>query len=366
MDESSSLILIGVGGSGCAAARAIAENYGGTMRARLVDTDALTPAGALPFTLIGGSRLSGQGAGGAATKARAAFLDDPAILDAGLSGVKLAIVVTCLGGGTGGGATPEILKRLKSKGIASLVFATKPFPFEGEARISRANSDAGLVAQEADVSVILPMEDIALDTDDPARTLKDALDAATAALAKGVSLFWRLLEKPGYIKFDPERLRNILSDAGRARFAAVTASGEDRVSEILSRLESAASLQRGARGRVKTIFLGLLAGDDLRLSEIAKITQALAATFGAEASLELGTVNDEETFSGSLSLVTLLFEEGARSRAQTRSRQNRAVRSAGEIALSADDRFRMTDATMLGDTNLDIPTYYRLELTLER
>ena len=365
MKDSSSLILIGVGGSGCAAVRAIARNYGGDLRARLVDTDAGTPTDGLPFTLIGGSRLSGQGAGGAATKARAAFQDDPAILDASLEGARVAIVVTCLGGGTGGGATPEILKRLRAKGVTTLVFATKPFPFEGEARINRANSDAGLVAQEADVSCILALDDIARDScADP--TMANALRTASSTLAKGITLFWRLLEKPGYIRFDAERLKRILSGAGRARFAAVTASGEGRAGEILSRIDSAATLQQATRPRITTIFLGLLAGDDLRLSEIARITQGLAERYGADATIELGTVNDEAEFSGTLSLVTLLFEEGSSSQTQSRNRQGRLGRSAGEQALGVDDRFRNTDATMLGDTNLDIPTYYRLNLTLDR
>ena len=60
-------------------------------------------------------------------KSRAAFLDDPAFLDAKLDGVRTAVVVTCLGGGTSNGATAELLKRLRSLGIASLVFATLPF-----------------------------------------------------------------------------------------------------------------------------------------------------------------------------------------------------------------------------------------------
>ena len=62
---------------------------------------------------------------------------------------------------------------------------------------------------------------------------------------------------------------------------------------------------------VRTLLVGVLAGDDLRLSEIADLSCGLSAAFGPSASIELGTVNDEQTFSGRLSVVVLLFEEHA-------------------------------------------------------
>ena len=58
-------------------------------------------------------------------------------------------------------------------------------------------------------------------------------------------------------------------------------------------------------------FVGVLAGDDLRLSEINMIVCGLTAAFGTDVNIELGTVNDEETFSGRLAVVTLVFEQSA-------------------------------------------------------
>ena len=113
---------------------------------------------------------------------------------------------------------------------------------------------------------------------------------------------------------------------------------------------------------------GVLAGDDLLLSEVGAISSGLSAAFGLGAALELGTVNDEATFSGRLSVVVLLFEESAiaTDRTATGASTRRRVLSASERALAGADRFGSSEKTYWNDEDLDIPTYLRRNLTLER
>ena len=119
---------------------------------------------------------------------------------------------------------------------------------------------------------------------------------------------------------------------------------------------------------VRTLLVGILAGDDLRLSEVGTVASGLSAAFGLGAALELGTVNDEATFSGRLTVVALIFDESATTtrkptpgtaRATTRDRT-------GERSLAHTGRFRHSDATMWNDEDLDTPTYVRRHLTLDR
>lgn len=359
----SPLILIGVGGAGAEMTRGILRAYGPGIRALALDTDARAGAsGELPFTLLGGNRLAGRGTGGQPASARAAFQDNPALLDAALEGVRTAVVVAALGGGTGGGATGELLKHLHTLGIVTLVFATLPFSFEGAERMRAAKTAAGPIGQHADVAVFLPLDDLVSDagTDN----MRDALARGVDTLASGVTLLWRLLERPGYISLDAERLRATLSGCGRASFATASAAGPDRVRDVLAALAARPSLRRDdARPPVRTILVGVLAGDDLRLSEVAAVSGGLSAAFGPDAAVELGTVNDEATFSGRLAVVTLLFEESATSaRHAAPSREH----SLGERALCANSRFRNTEKTMWHDEDLDVPTFMRRNLTLDR
>ncbi|MGN0852806.1 MAG: hypothetical protein ACI4Q3_05470 [Kiritimatiellia bacterium] len=363
---SSDLLLLGVGGSGAAMTRGILRAFGPGIRALILDTDAKSggSTGDVPFVLLGGNRLAGQGTGGQPTSARAAFQDDPTLLDAELEGVRTVVVVTALGGGTGGGATGELLKHLHALGIVTLLFATMPFSFEGAERQRNAKTAAGPIEQHADASVIMPLDDLVAD----ARTdvMGEALQHAVDTMATGVTLLWRILERPGYIRLDAERLRNLLAGCGKARFATATAQGPRRTGDVLAALAAMPLLRRDESSPpVRSILVGILAGDDLRLAEIAEISGGLSAAFGEHATIELGTVNDETTFSGRLSVVVLLFEESATAGKRERDAAGRA-QSAGERSLAGNSRFRHTDKSTWNGEDLDIPTYMRRNLTLDR
>ena len=364
----SPLLLLGVGGAGAAMLRGVLRAYGPGIRALAIDTDAQAGGnGDIPFLLLGGNRLAGRGTGGQPASARAAFQDTPTILDTSLDGVRTVVIVTALGGGTGGGATGEILKHLHTLGISTLVFATLPFAFEGAERMRNARTAIGPIEQHADVSVFLPLDELVstAGTDN----MRDSLAHGIDTLALGVTLLWRVLERPGYIQLDAERLRSVLTGCGRARFATATAQGPDRADAVLAALSESPLLKRDDTSpHVRTLLVGILAGDDLRLSEVGTVASGLSAAFGLGAALELGTVNDEATFSGRLTVVALVFDESATTtrkptpgtvRAPTRER-------AGERALARTDRFRHSDATMWNDEDLDIPTFVRRHLTLDR
>ena len=368
--ETSSLLLLGVGGTGSATVRGVRRAYNAPLRTLAVDTDASSGSSHdVPFVLIGGDRLAGRGAGGLPAEAREAFLDKPDVLDAHLDGVRTAIIVTALGGGTGGGATGEIVKHLSERGIMSMVFATQPFSFEGEERISTAMTSFGTIEHAADVIVPLPLDLLVADA--PSDNMKEALQRATDTLSTALTLIWRMLEKPGYISLDAERLHNAMSGSGRARFATAAAFGPERAEEVLRDLSSSRLLADGsAHAPVKSIFMGILAGDDLRLSEIARVTDGFRAAFGRNASFQLGTVNDESTFSGRLAAAVLVFEESAITKGAKEShKSSRATaknRKNAEAALAAADRFIDSEKTMWHGEDLDIPTYLRRNLTLDR
>ena len=364
----SSLILIGIGGAGATAVRGVRRTYGGSLNALAVDTDAASGASdEIDFTLLGGNRLSGRGSGGQAGAVRAAVQDNPAFLDAKLAGVRTAVIVTCLGGGTADGATAELLKHLHELGVATLVFATLPFAFEGEERTREARAALGPMTAHADAIAVLPLDRLVEDAQSD--NFREALSRALDTLAAGVTLLWRILEKPGYIRLDAERLHNIIGGAGAVRFAAVSASGENRAETILDSLRRSPLLASGGGSRpVRQVLLGVLAGDDLRLSEVGALAKGVQDSFGPDAALELGTVNDEGTFSGRLAVVTLLFEESATAAGRPTSSavQRRRKLTAAEGALIGPDRFGGSEATYWHDENLDIPTYLRRNLTLER
>lgn len=365
MSGNSPMLLIGIGTAGSAIARGIERAFKGELRYVLADTDASTGSGGGPFALLGGERLSGRGAGGDVVAGRLAAESSIKLLDEHLEGVRLAVIVTALGGGTGGGATLEATKHLARRGIPSIVFATTPFSFEGEDRQRSARGIMSMIEDTANATFFLPLDKLVSGID----IMDEAMQRAVDTVASGVTLFWRLVEKPGYIRLDTERLRHLLADAGRGRFAAVSVQGTNRAADAVDALIRSEMLAT-ASGPVSAILCGVLAGEDLRLSEVGTVADGIRSAFGERHSFELATVNDETTFCGRLAVVVMLFESGRGPSEPDKtsgvmSGRKKRDRSPLGTGPSGRGRFKNAEPTIWNGEDLDIPTFIRRNINLE-
>lgn len=370
MNTDTPIILIGIGTAGSAMARNVNRAFGQNLRHLLVDTDVVSGQHDDPFLLLGGDRLSGRGTGGDVVSGRLAAEDSVRKIDEHLEGVRLAVIVTALGGGTGSGATLETVRYLTEKGISSIVFATLPFSFEGEDRQRNARGIISMIEDCANSVCTLPLDKLIGDTDN----MDDAMQRAIDTMAVGITLFWRLVQKPGYIRLDVERLRHIIVNAGRSRFATVTVQGPDRAREAVDQLVRSETLA-SSTGSVGTILCGILAGEDLRLSELSTISSGIRAAFGEQRHFELATVNDEATFCGRMSVVIMLFESDANKdgneesspapRSSLMSNRKKPPRKGSPDTNAVKGRFKNSEPTIWNGENLDVPTFIRKSLSLD-
>ncbi len=361
------MLLIGVGTAGCAVARGVRRAYGGDVRMLLADTDAASGEGGEPFVLLGGERLAGRGAGGDVVEGRLAAEGSVKSLDEHLDGVRLAVLVSAFGGGTGGGATIEVARHLRKRGVPCLVFATTPFTFEGEDRQRNARGVTAMVEEVAGATFFMPLDKLVADVDNMAEAMRRAVDV----VAGGVTLFWRLVERPGYIRLDVERIRHLMANAGRGRFAVATAQGPGRADEVVDRLLRS-DLLSASSGPVSAMVCGVLAGDDLLLGEVGRVADGVRGAFGG-LTFDLATVNDEETFSGRLSAVVMLFEAGGREPSEqsagggVMSPRRRRGGKGGALAQgpTGRGRFKNAEPTIWRDEDVDVPTFIRKGLSLD-
>lgn len=368
MSSSTDLVLLGVGGAGIYMAHGIRKAFGEDMRVYAVDTDASSDISDMPFLLLGGNRLSGRGTGGDVVAGRMATEDSISLINQATDGARIVIIVTALGGGTGSGATYEIAKHLKNNGIATLVIATLPFNMEGDERRSRARGSVAMIQDNASSSIFVDLDRIAGDTDN----MKEAMERQLIdTLSSAVALFWRVLAKPGYIHLDIERLRKIILKAGRSCFAATTAHGENRAEEATKAIIHSPLLDNSI-DRPGAILCGILAGDDLRLSEVSEISAGIRETFGSNCTFELATVNDEEHFSGRLSIVVMLLEATEeRNELKDESKPGKTIHinSVGKNGVLSQSRnrgrFNETEPTVYNGEDLDVPTYLRKSIDIE-
>jgi cell division GTPase FtsZ len=220
-----------------------------------------------------------------------------------------------------------------------------------------------MIAEAANAAFFTALDKLVGD----AERMDDAMRRAADTLASGITLFWRLVEKPGYIRLDVERVRRLISGAGRGRFATVTVQGPNRDIDAVDALARAPLLTAGS-GPVKSILCGILAGEDLRLAEISRLADGLRAAFGEKTAFELATVNDEATFTGRLSVVVMLFESNGRAddeNAGAQTGRRRRQRALLDPAPTGRGRFNNAAATIWNGEDLDIPTFIRKNINLD-
>lgn len=376
------LLLIGVGGGGCHFAAAAMTRFGPGVQAVGFDMDAMTPraVGAIRCKLLGGARYSGCSAGGDIVKGRTAVQDDIDIVRNETYKARLAVVVTSLGGGFGSGATPEILRILHSLGITTLCLATLPFGFEGKERCSVASRAVPILEEHADALAVLRLDD--LYAPEASESLSDAIPKAEARLGDALMLFWSLLMTPGYISISSEEVIGLIRQCGgRCRFAVASAKGEARAMEAVSLLGRSPMLGADAPvDHVQCALLGVLAGADLRLSELGDISARFATMLPSSCEFRLATVLDER-FAGSVQLVALLFDvmratelpppvEGIvpavpSSDFKPGRKPHKPTSKLGRSG-SGIDYFSAVGHTILNGENLDEPTYRRKGIVLDR
>lgn len=388
-EQQSGLLLLGVGGGGCRLAASVRSSYGSGLRALGVDTDALSnrtaAAGGMTCLLLGGSRLAGHGTGGDAIQGRFAAQDDMQNLVPHLQGVRTVVITACLGAGTGGGATPEIVKTLHDMGIATVCFVTRPFAFEGESRSKAAERVLPMIEENADSLVVVPLDDLFSDAGES--VLVDAIQAAEALLSAGLTLLWRILSKPGFIQLDAERLHAMVLRGGNARFGFGSAEGPLRAAQAVDALRGCRLLRSGdAVSKANALLLGILAGRDLRLAEVGEIMEKVRGLCKKECRIEMGTVLDQQ-YDGRIELVALSFESwSAAVPADTRkesaptqeppvaeafpiqpgNRKSRAKGSKLSFGATGRGKFQNVEPTLFNGQDLDVPTFVRRGITLER
>ncbi len=372
------LLLISVGGAAATIVQRMVTSSQLSMRALILDTDdatlqTLEPMPGVSTTIFGTQRLQGRGTGGDYSLGAGAFRDDATTLMAQIGSPRLAVVLTCCGGGTSG-AVRTLLGQLRDQGIATMTFATEPFGFEGEDRRRCANVVLPTLESSGDAVSRIPLDAL---LDDAAREapLEQAFECVGQRLAAGLGLIWRLLATPGFISFDAEHFHRFLTQGATTalhfHFADATATGEARAEAILQTLIDSPRFKSDGTNRLENasnVLVGVLAGSDLRLSELSTLMDGLRSYCGAKMEPMLGTTCSE-AFNGRLTVVLLAFgtplaDVGSKKPPKS-LRSGRGTKGTAQLGATRN-RFADVEATIYNGQNLDEPTYYRRGIRLAR
>ena len=389
--------VIGVGGAGSNALDHLVLE--GAVNVDLVacntDVQALSASVATQKIQLGRRITRGLGAGGDPELGYSAGEEAIDEVRAALEGVPLVIVCAGLGGGTGSGAAPLIVKTAREQNSLVLVCATLPFSFEGKRRSQQAQESLKAIQQYADAVMCFEndrMGELIL----PEAGIHEAFAGADHIISQSVRAVIDLVGRRGLIHLGFDDLLSALrSHDSRCLFGYGEAAGRDRGRQALAQaLENPLMDQGSLLNQASNILVNIVGGQDLTLAEVQSVMEDLAQHIGAQTQLLFGAAVDRH-LDGRLG-VTLISSLGSRAGATLPVTSHAAPiatvppapvrpalavpstanlvadvtitnRAASENAADAGvrGRFDKSEPTIVDGEDLDVPTFMRKNLKVK-
>jgi cell division protein FtsZ len=272
--------VIGVGGGGGNAVNRMIENdvKGVTFVAVNTDAQVLKVSKAETRIQIGKYLTRGLGAGAKSDLGKKAAEESIEELTEMLKEADMVFITAGMGGGTGTGAAPVIAKKAKELGCLTIGIVTKPFNFEGPARMQAAVYGLEELKPHVDTLIVIPNERL-LAISGPTTQLLDAFRESDNVLRQGVQGIAEIIAVPGLINVDFADVKTVMENKGTALMGVGIASGEDRAIEAARKAIHSKLLEvsiDGATDAIVHISSGTnitLFETDQALSEIRNATE---------------------------------------------------------------------------------------------
>jgi cell division protein FtsZ len=284
--------VIGVGGGGGNAVdHMMRSNIEGVdfIKAN-TDAQALNSAQAHSVIQIGANLTKGLGAGANPEIGKQAALEDKDRIAEALQGADMVFITAGMGGGTGTGAAPVIAQQAKEMGILTVAVVSRPFVFEGNRRMSIADTGIAELTEHVDSLITISNQKLLEVEDAP---ITSAFSMANEVLQGAVQGIAELITRQGLINVDFADVTTVMQEMGRAMMGSASATGPDRAQEAVRGALFSPFLEgldiSGANG----MLVNVTASDSLTISEFSAVGEAISEYTHEDAIIVIGTVIDE-------------------------------------------------------------------------
>ncbi|MCG6937654.1 MAG: cell division protein FtsZ [Gammaproteobacteria bacterium] len=284
--------VIGVGGGGGNAVQHMVNSgiNGVDFICTNTDAQALGRFDGAKSLQIGSSITKGLGAGATPDIGQQAALEDRELIQEAIANTDMLFVTAGMGGGTGTGAAPVVAQIAREMGILVVGVVTKPFSFEGHARMKIALQGIKELSNHVDSLITIPNDKL-LDVFGRDFDLMNAFSGANDVLYGAVQGITELITNPGVINVDFADVRTVMSKMGMGMMGSGHAKGENRAkvaaeAAIASPLLEDVNLS-GARG-----ILVNVTGANMTLGEFQDIGQVISEFSSDDATVVMGTAID--------------------------------------------------------------------------
>jgi cell division protein FtsZ len=295
---------------------------------------------------------------------------------------EVAFFVVGLGGGTGTGATPILVDAAHQNGALTICFATLPFGFEGPERQEIAQRGLNELRTVADAVIVVPNERL-FDTIQGQDNLVHSFRQTDQVLSQSVLSIWMMITRHGLINLDFADLRRVISaTGGTCVFGSGYGEGFCKANDAARAVLTSPLLVHGQLvADAAGLLISIIGGPDLTLSEIDEMMRQITDKSDEDARVCMGVVIDD-SWRDRVSITIIASEtwgeadvERAKesvSRTQTRVRHNKdgSTTNAEQTSLQFETygkgKFKDVEPTLMDGTDLDIPTFWRRGIPIEK
>jgi len=344
---------------------------------------------ALPFErkiLLGESLTGGMGTGGTVDLAVKCLEAGEEQLYSLFQDYKVVIIVAGLGGGTGGGVGPQLADRAREAGLLVISALVQPLEAEGATRRNLAESALGHYRELSDAVMLFPLDTLKVN-EDTNMLLSRLLKRCGMEIGRALGGLAVLLRSGWLIPLTLQDVVQTLKRAdGYCRLVAVSADGENRISDLLDQLFTHPLIDRGSLlAHSGGVVVGMLCGPGTPVADLERVSLEIRRVLRSDADLKIGVAQDER-FGQHLALVVMVAEQWRLIPVPSRAIEAGSAESEedstnsdtkkdekgkmvqGEILLASKSkdkgRFKGIAPTLVEGADMDTPTFIRKGLRL--
>ena len=287
--------VFGVGGGGGNAVNTMVENgiTGVEFISGNTDVQALERSRSDVQIQLGVETSKGRGAGANPEIGRLSAEESRDVIREALKDSEMVFVAAGLGGGTGTGAAPIIARIAKEVGALTVAVVTKPFTFEGKARMKKAEAGWDELKENVDTIITIP-NDRVLALSQKSTMFMDSMKMVDDVLVKAIKGITDLINMDGYINPDFADVCAVMNEMGTALMGSGSSSGDNRAKEAVKQAIESPLLKdvsiQGARG----VLVNMTARQDsLAMHEVTEVTSRIQNEVHEDANIIMGVIFDE-------------------------------------------------------------------------
>lgn len=241
---------------------------------------------------LGEKIAKGLGAGADPGRGRAAAEESIEEIRHALKGSDLAIILACLGGGTGTGSAPVVAQAARELGPFTVGVATMPFAFEGQRRTTQAETGWRQFKTQVDTILTIPYESF-FSRYQPKQRFIDMMAFADQVIGLAIKgIIGQATQDQGgddhfsaYKKMTRNKMWILLG--------VWTASGENRAIAAACQALGGPLIENNALVEAREIHLHIFGQRDLNAREIETITAAISERANGTARINTRMFRDD-------------------------------------------------------------------------